>query len=123
MNGKNLLVDTNILIYLLDGDETVENWLDQKNIFISSITQVELFSYQNISRTEEKIIRELLQHTITLHTSDSIIDSAIHFRKVYSLKVPDSIIAGTANTFNYPFLTADSDFKKVDELNLYLYEY
>lgn len=122
MNGQNLLVDTNILIYLLNGDKTIENWLDQNNIFISSITQLELFSYQEISRSEELIIRELLKYTITVHTSDSIIDYAIKFRKDYSLKLPDAIIAGTAQTFNYPFLTADSDFKKVDELNLYLYE-
>lgn len=122
MNGQNLLVDTNILIYLLNGDKTIENWLDQNNIFISSITQLELFSYQEISRSEELIIRDLLKYTITVHTSDSIIDYAIKFRKDYSLKLPDAIIAGTAQTFNYPFLTADSDFKKVDELNLYLYE-
>lgn len=122
MNGENLLVDTNILICLLDGDKTIENWLDQNNIFISSITQLELFSYQKISKVEEKVIRDLLKYTITIHTSDSIIDYAIKYRKLYRLQVPDAIIAGTAKTFNYPFLTADADFKKMDELNLYVYE-
>lgn len=42
MNGNNLLVDTNIVIYLLSGDKTIADLLDKKKIYISFITEIEL---------------------------------------------------------------------------------
>ncbi|HAQ19076.1 MAG TPA: hypothetical protein DCR40_07580 [Prolixibacteraceae bacterium] len=42
MNGNNLLLDTNIVLYLLNGEETLIPLLEEKNLFLSFITQLEL---------------------------------------------------------------------------------
>lgn len=38
MSGKEILADTNILLYLLRGDDTIAEWLQNKRIYISFIT-------------------------------------------------------------------------------------
>jgi predicted nucleic acid-binding protein len=52
MNG-NLLIDTNIFIYLTKGDEKVIDFLQDKNICISFISELELLSFKEISIEEE----------------------------------------------------------------------
>lgn len=42
MSGKEILVDTNILLYLLKGNDTLEKILQGKNIYLSFITELEL---------------------------------------------------------------------------------
>ena len=49
MNGNNLLLDTNIVLYLLNGEETLIPLLEEKNLFLSFITQLELLGNQNLN--------------------------------------------------------------------------
>jgi hypothetical protein len=44
MNGNSLLIDTNIALYLFNGDTTLSFVLDGKKIYISFITELELLS-------------------------------------------------------------------------------
>lgn len=48
--------------------------------------------------------------------------SVIELRSKYSIKLPDAIVAATANYINQPLITADSDFKKLEELGIIYYE-
>ena len=49
MNGNKLFIDTNIILYLLNGDITLAEILNNKQIYISVITELELFSFRNIT--------------------------------------------------------------------------
>jgi predicted nucleic acid-binding protein len=49
--------------------------------------------------------------------------TTIRFRKDYKLKIPDAIIAATANYLNLPILTADYAFKSITELTTILYSH
>lgn len=42
MNGNKLFLDTNVILYLLGGDETLAIFLDKKQLYISVITELEL---------------------------------------------------------------------------------
>jgi len=46
----------------------------------------------------------------------------IDLKRKHRLKLPDSIIIATAIYLDLPLITADQEFKKVDQLNLILYE-
>lgn len=46
MNGNKLLLDTNIILYLLNGDNTLVDILQGKTPYISFITELELFSFK-----------------------------------------------------------------------------
>jgi predicted nucleic acid-binding protein len=54
MNGKEILVDTNIILYLLKGNNTLEKMLQGKNIHLSFITELELIGFKGITQKEER---------------------------------------------------------------------
>lgn len=39
MNGNTLFLDTNIILYLLDGDQTLAELLNDRQLYISVITE------------------------------------------------------------------------------------
>ncbi|MGV3589612.1 MAG: hypothetical protein ACO1OF_21575 [Adhaeribacter sp.] len=57
MSGNSLFVDTNILLYLISGDETVAELLDGKHIAISFVTELELLGYKELAESDLKIIQ------------------------------------------------------------------
>ena len=50
MNGKEILVDTNILLYLLKGNDTLEQMLQGKDLYVSFITELELIGKHHCKR-------------------------------------------------------------------------
>ena len=122
MSGNKLFLDTNILLYLLQGDETLTHFLDRKQFYISFITQLELLSFPGLSKKEEKIINELMAECVIIDVNSKIKNITIEFRRKYKLKLPDCLIASTSYFLDLPLISADSDFKKIEELNLVHYE-
>ena len=122
MNGNKLFLDTNIILYLLNGDETLAELLNEKQLYISVITELELLAYKGITVKEEKVINEFVSQCITITINNAVKQETIRIRKVYNTKLPDSIIIATALYLDLPLITADVEFKKVDELTLILYE-
>ena len=122
MSGNKIFLDTNVLLYLLAGDETVAELLNGKQFYISFITQLELLGYSRLDNKQEQIIYDLLSNCVILDINDDIKSRVIHLRKKWKLKLPDSIIIASSLYLNLPLITADEEFKKVEELNLILYE-
>ncbi|MBP7058590.1 type II toxin-antitoxin system VapC family toxin [Candidatus Gracilibacteria bacterium] len=122
MNGNKIFVDTNIILYLLNGDKTLAELLNGKQIYISFITELELLSYSQNSRKDLKIIKELLNQCVIIDINDEIKELVIELKKKNHFKIPDGIIIATAIYLDLPLITADQDFKKADLLNLIYYE-
>lgn len=121
MNGKEILIDTNIVLYLLKGNDTLEEILQGKEPYLSFITELELMGFQDISIKEEKQINELLNDCLVVSLNNNIKKEYIELRKKYRLKLADAIIAATAITLNIPLITSDKQFAIVKELNLIQY--
>ena len=122
MNGNKLFLDTNIILYLLNGDETLAELLNGKQLYISVITELELLAYKGITAKEEKVINEFVSQCKTITINNAVKQETIRIRKTYNTKLPDSIIIATALYLDFPLITSDIEFKKVDELALILYE-
>ena len=122
MSGNKLFLDTNILLYLLQGDVTLTEALDGKQFYISFITELELLSYSGLTSTDLKAVHELIGECVVIDVNAEIKQLAIKFRKQYKVKLPDTIIAATSLYLNIPLITADSDFKKLKDLELVFYE-
>jgi predicted nucleic acid-binding protein len=59
MNGNNLLLDNNIVLYiLLNGEETLISLLEEKKLFLSFITQLELLCAKYLEPDEISNIRQ-----------------------------------------------------------------
>ncbi len=122
MSGKEILVDTNIFLYLLKGNDTLEKMLQGKTIFISFITELELIGFKAMRVGEEKKIHSLLRECMIVPLNDDIRKKYVEVTKTYNLKLADALIAATAMAFNIPLITADKQFKNVNELSLVAYE-
>ncbi len=94
MSGISIVSDTNPLIYLLDGNAEVAEYLDEKQVWISVISE--------LSPQIKRVVKELLQK--------------------YPIKLPDAIIAATSIYLDLPLLTADTGFRNIPELKLILLE-
>ncbi len=122
MNGKEILIDTNIILYLLKGNDTLEEMLQGKEIYISFITELELIGFKNITANEEKQVTLLLKDCLIISLNTSIKEKYVEIRKKYQLKLADAIIAATAISTAIPLITSDKQFKIVKELTLVQYE-
>ena len=122
MNGNKLFLDTNIILYLLDGDQTLAELLNGKQLYISVITELELLAYKDITSNEENVITEFVTQCKTITINNAVKQEAIRVRKTYNTKLPDSIIIATAIYLDLPLITSDDAFKRVEELSLIYYE-
>ena len=120
MSGTSLFLDTNIVLYLLAGDKTLAEMLNDKSIYVSFITEMELLSYKQLNTVEETRINSFLKDALIVDMSSPIKRKAVAIRKSTGMKLPDSIIAASSIHLGIPLLTADSGFSKVKSLD-YLY--
>ena len=121
MNGNKILLDTNAVLYLLNGDETLAGFLAGQEICISIITEIELLSYRKITDPERKQISRFISLIEVLPLNEQVKEQAIEIRKATLLKVPDSIIAGTSIAFRIPVLSSDKQLKTVKNIQLVYY--
>jgi len=122
MNGNKLFLDTNIILYLLNGDQTLAALLNGKQLYISVITELELLAYKDITPNEENVITEFVAQCKTITINNAVKQETISVRKTYNTKLPDSIIIATAIYLDLPLITSDDAFKRVEELSLIYYE-
>jgi len=122
MNGNKYLLDTNIILYILSGNQTLANHLYRQNLYASIITEIELLGYKNLTAKEEKAIRDFLSQFRVINLDETIKEEAIVLRKHYGLKLPDCILAATAISLQLTFITADKQFRQIQRLLLELYE-
>jgi hypothetical protein len=122
MSGRKLFLDTNIILYLLNGDETLAELLNMKQLYISVITEIELLGFNGINTEDEKIIKEFISQCKVININEKIKDETIRLRKKYHTKIPDCLIIATALYLDLPLISSDSGFKKVEELFLIQYE-
>jgi len=64
----------------------------------------------------------LLSDCIIIDINPSIKNTTIEIRQKHKVKLPDAIIAATANSLDLPLVTADKDFKTIEDLTLILFE-
>ena len=74
---NNLLLDTNVLIYLLEGNASVREILDGKKWFISFISEMELQMKPDMTSTEMKAIQSLLNECVCIEMNNTIKSKAI----------------------------------------------
>jgi hypothetical protein len=110
------LLDSNIIIYHLNGNIEATRFLENtiKECSISRITFIEVLSF-DYSSSEEKSVLHLLENMSILDTSREIGLQAIQNRKNKSIKVPDNIIASTAQVHKLILVTRNlADFQNID---------
>ena len=118
MSGNNVLLDTNIVLYLLNGEETLIPLLEEKNLFLSFITQLELLGARYLKPNDILQIKQFISECTVIDITPGIKEFAISIRQKYTVKLPDCIILATSLWLNMPLISADHDFSKIDIADL-----
>ncbi len=122
MSGISILSDTNPIIYLLDGNAEVAAFLDEKQVWISVISELELFGKRGLNKAEIKEINTLLSNCFIAELTPQVKQLAKELMQKQAIKLPDAIIAATAIYHDLPLLTADAAFRSIPGLKLILLE-
>jgi predicted nucleic acid-binding protein len=122
MSGSEIFLDTNACIYFLNGDEVLTDFLHGQNIYISVITEIELFAFHGSNTKSIEILNDFINSITVLDIDKEIKALTIQLRKIYKLKIPDTIIAASALALSLPIITADKSFKKIADLDLILHD-
>ena len=96
--------------------------IDGQDLYISFITRIELLSFPKIDKAGIELIERFLEQVPAIESNPLINADAIGLRRKSGLEVPDAIIAASARFLGVRLMTADKDFKKVEqEIDLLLY--
>ena len=102
MSGNSLLIDTNIALYLLNGDEKIADLLDGRDVYISFITELELLGYQDLASSAVQAIEAFINDCIIIELNQSIKEETVRIKRRQKMKLPDAIIAASSNYMNIP---------------------
>lgn len=111
------LVDTNIIIYHFNGDDTASAFLEKEsgNYAISFVTFVELLSFPNLTDDLSEQIRSFLDGLEVIMADNQIMENCIKNRKQKKIKLADNIIISTAQMRQMTLVTRNTDdFKGLD---------
>lgn len=119
MNGRvNVLLDTNVIIGLLKANPAAVALLRDCGLSLtqcaySSITRMELLGFPGITVAEQQTISDLLTRLTRCPVTLDVENAVISLRCKRRIKLPDAIIAATANVFNLHLLTLDKELAKI----------
>lgn len=118
------LIDTNIIIYYLEGEQAAISFLrtHRGKLAISSITWMETLSYP-FTADEEQVVRKFLQEFRLVDVSFSVMELSVELRRKKKMKLPDAVIAASAVHHDLILVTRNhKDFKgtAVKALNPFL---
>ena len=116
MNGIDFIADTNILVFLLSGNENIKQY-EGSHFGISIISEIELLGWYKITQEQKQVIKGLMQELTIFPLNEMIKEATIQLKQNRKIKTPDAIIAATSQWLNIPLLTADKDFKHIEHLD------
>lgn len=93
--------DTNFLIYIHEGNKTVEPFL-QFNFAISFVSEVELLGFKGITTSEEAKLKSLINDCFVIEWNSKIKEQTIQLQKNHIIRITDAIIADSALTLGIP---------------------
>ncbi len=118
MNSK-LFIDTNIIIYALQGDKHIANLVDEERLSMSFVKEIELLSWPKLSDLDDKVIRNFISACRIIEYSSGLKEKVIKVRKKYGLKMSDAFVAASSILDDSPLISADNIFSKIKELQFF----
>lgn len=122
---KGYLIDTNIIIYYLNGSlpDSSLDFIEEvfKSSFnISTITKIELLGWHRIDVDSLNKIMEFLDNSDIYYIDSQIENKAIEIKQNSKTSIPDAIIVATAMINGFTLITRNTkDFDAISNINIY----
>ncbi len=118
-----MILDTNILIALLAGEEkartAVTYWATtRRSILISTVTITEILAFPAQTPRETEEVIQFLRDFGLINFDRTIAECAGALRRRYAITFADACIAATAISRQLPLVTRDKGFRKITELTV-----
>ena len=117
-------LDTNTIIYYLKDDPDAvavlkDIFSQDTPLYISAVTEIELFSFPTLNDQEAEQIEALLRTIAVIPVDSRIARTAGLIRSTYHVNIADSVIAATALFTGTTLLTRNiRDFRKILNLSV-----
>ncbi len=116
---QRFVLDTNAVIFITTKGSYIsaklEKDLNESELFISGITEIELFSKQGLPDNEEHNLRNFISDRFSIiNLPAEVKKETIALRRVSKLKLPDCIIAATAIMLDAVLLTDDAELLRLN---------
>lgn len=111
------LLDTNIIIYHLNGDEIASNFIDNHfdRTAISFITYIEVLSFPFETEELENQVRQLMNSFKKISITEEVEEETIQIKRLKKIKLPDAIIASISKIRQFTLVTRnEKDFKNLN---------
>jgi predicted nucleic acid-binding protein len=118
--GQGFLMDTNVVIGYLSNQipATGASAIDQLPGIISVITRIELLGWYRASPAQLAKLKPFIDSSQVYDLNEEIIQQTIALRQQYKIKLPDAVVAATAQVYNHTLITRNTaDFKNIIGLN------
>ncbi|MBF9223195.1 type II toxin-antitoxin system VapC family toxin [Hymenobacter ruricola] len=119
MSGVDFCADTNFAVYHLGGHRCVRPYLAAA-LAVSVVTELELLSKPGMPTAEVAAAELYLETCEIIDLTAPVKAAVIGLRRQYRLKLPDAIVAATAQWLGVPLLTADKGFVRIADLDVVL---
>ena len=122
---QRFLIDTNILIYYLEGKmpPDIRDFTAQvlaTSFVISVITKIEFLGWPRFSDGDHFSARKFMEEAEVLSLTPDIVEETIRLKRSESIKLPDAVIAATCLLQNFTLLTRNqSDFQSITGLKVH----
>ncbi len=113
MNGNKILLDTNIVVYILSWNPDYIAKISEKEIFVSFITELEVLSYNFETKQDEQTATSFFEEVYIAHMDNSIKNLVIALKRTYKIKLPDCIILATSLAYSIDLVTNDLDLMNI----------
>ncbi len=118
MAEPRFLLDTNVVIGLLNGDAVCTALMQSANcsladIAVSQITRMELLGFAGLAAAEVQTLQNLLAAVRVILLDEAIELHTIALRRQHKIKLPDAIIAATAASRGLVLLSMDKALNKI----------
>ena len=117
-------LDTNTIVYYLKGEKEAVEFLEKlfltdSALYISAITEIELFGFSRLSQEEADCIDALIRTLMVIAVDSKVARIAGFVRREYGLKLADSAIAATAMLTSTSVVTRNvRDFRRIPNLSI-----
>ena len=122
MSGSHIVADTSLLVNFFNGHSKTRQFLSNRNIWLSGITEIELLSYPTLTNTEKNLIKSFLKECVVIDLEPEIKEITIKLRGLTKIKLPDAIIAATSIYLDFPLFTMDKGFSKLPNLKSVIFD-
>ena len=122
--GQKYLIDTNILIYALEGlfiNNPQMTEIFNESFNMSIISEIEFLGWKDfLKQSKVEDAKRFLSLACIYPLTSDIKDMAIELKQKYNSKLGDSIIAATAINNDCILVSRNfKDFEKIENLNLF----